>query len=332
MRARVVVAGSILVGAQVEITALAGSTLEFVAVPLSRKVDGPAVGATVGALDGGASTVVLSDVGDDADGRACVDRLAWLGADTSHISVHPGEATGARLTCYRDEGEPLHIAVPAGVNTASAADLALPTGCQAGDALVVDAQSVPKARRLLDEAFHADLQVIADLRPFPRFGVAVGGRPALEVADLARIDVIVVDLEGAALLAESGAVAGAVVIVDGAQGASWNGDLRGLQAALRAGGERFDRFEPLDLVDPWPQHVFCGRLAAALADGADRQDALDAALLAWWRHARPGHPWFPGQRIDGEARNLLDGAWRGYDDRSSRRRRHSDAGVDPGRP
>ena len=187
MRARVVVAGSILVGAQVEITALAGSTLEFVAVPLSRKVDGPAVGATVGALDGGASTVVLSDVGDDADGRACVDRLAWLGADTSHISVHPGEATGARLTCYRDEGEPLHITVPAGVNTASAADLALPTGCQAGDALVVDAQSVPKARRLLDEAFHADLQVIADLRPFPRFGVAVGGRPALEVADLARI-------------------------------------------------------------------------------------------------------------------------------------------------
>lgn len=332
MSARVVVAGGILVGAQVDVTALAGSTLEFVAAPMSRKVEGPAVGATVGALDGGASTVVLGDVGDDPDGRACVDRLAALGADTTHISVQRGEATGARLTCYHDGGEPLHVTVPTGLNTGQRDERSLPAGCQAGDALVVDALSLPRARRLLDEAYHADLQVIADLRPFPRFGVDVVGLGTLDVPDLTRIDVIVVDLEGAALLAESGALAGAVVVIDGAQGASWNGDLRGLQAALRAGGERFDRFEPLDLVNPWPQHVFCGRLAAALADGADRQEALDAALLAWWRHARPGRPRFPGQGIGGEVRDLLDGAWRDDDASPARRRRYADYGLDPGRP
>lgn len=279
----------------------------------------------LGVVEGGARPAVrvtlLAGVGDDEPGRRCSRLLADSGVDIAHISVRYSVATGMLLSVPRD-GATLRVTVPCGaglgvgpgaggrpgaglesglksglessLESSLAAGLAAVASCRPGDALLVHSLTLPAVTDLVDAAYERDVQLVADLSPFPRVGVdgeVVGG---VDPAVLARFDVAVVDPEGAGLLAESGALPGSVLALGslgGALGASWDDLVRELPQALEAAGEPYDRWERPDLDAPWPRHAFCGALAGALAAGADRPEALDAALVAWWRErggAGPG--------------------------------------------
>lgn len=89
-----------------------------------------------------------------------------------------------------------------------------------------------------------------------------------DVAALA--DPLVVNEHEALLLADSGVMPGSVLVTFGAAGCQWD-------------GERFDAMPvpAAEVVDTTGAgDAFCGALAAALADGADRVEAVRRAALA----------------------------------------------------
>lgn len=331
----VIVVGDVLIGRDVEVGAVGGARPDHLARVGAAWLDGPGAAGAAGALDGGARTVLVAHVGDDPEGALCRDRLAAAGCDVTHIGVQSGWATGLQLTCRPvpgacDDPEPLCVTVPSAPRPGAASPpsdrpadrldvTAILNGCRAGDSLVVDSLSLPHVGDLIEAAYHADLQLIADLRPFPAVGADSAVGRGVDPALLARVDVALVDPEGAGLLAESGALVGSMLALAGRHGASWGGLVRELPQALHAAGARFDRWEALDDRSPWAHHAFCGRLAAELADGQDRPEALEAALATWWRHARSADSAFAGRRLSPPA------AWR-------RRRGDGHPHNAPGRP
>lgn len=323
----VVVAGDVLVGHEVRLDALGGARPEYVALAGAGRLAGAGSAASLGALTGadvrsalgvveGAAAAtalrvaLLAGVGDDEPGRSCSRLLTDSGVDIAHISVRDSASTGVALSVPRDDST-LRVTVPCvGPDGAPGRDresaLAAVASCRPGDALLVHSLALPAAADLVDAAYERDLQLVADLSPFPRVGVdgeVVGG---VDPALLARFDVAVVDPEGAGLLAESGALPGSVLALGslgGALGASWDDLVRELPQALEAAGEPYDRWERPDLDAPWPRHAFCGALAGALAAGADRPEALDAALVAWWRE-RGGGPGLADSAPGDDARGV----------------------------
>ena len=322
----VVVAGDVLVGHEVRLDALGGARPEYVALAGAGRLAGAGSAASLGALtgadvrsalgvvEGEAGPAVrarlLAAVGDDEPGRRCARLLTDSGVDIAHISVRNSASTGVALSVPRDDST-LRVTVPCvGPDGAPGRDresaLAAVASCRPGDALLVHSLTLPAAADLVDAAYERDLQLVADLSPFPRVGVdgeVVGG---VDPALLARFDVAVVDPEGAGLLAESGALPGSVLALGslgGALGASWDDLVRELPQALDAAGEPYDRWERPDLDAPWPRHAFCGALAGALAAGADRPEALDAALVAWGRE-RGGGPGLADSAPGDDARGV----------------------------
>lgn len=302
----VVVAGSILTVRRVLASRAGTGAPDWLArVHAGGEVGGAGPAAALAARDAGARPVLLGRVGDDEAGRLCVQTLSDLGVDTAHMCVQSGRSTdveievisdapGADASCWitvdqSDLGsgrwEP---PVPADDIVAS---------CRPGDALVVDALTMPHVTPLLERAYDADLQIVADLRPFPHLSSSPYGGGGLDPESLRRVDVAVVDLAGAGVVAESGVMPASLVTLAaahrGSGGASWDGEFVQLREALAAADAAASDRDPdsdpdpdpdLDYDEtPWARHTFCGALAAALADGEDRREALAVALLAWWR-------------------------------------------------
>lgn len=289
----VLVAGGVLVGRTAHLSAQAGAGREYLVRAGDAWLDGPGSAAALGARDGGARSVLLADVGDDPQGSLCRQVLDGRGVDTSGVTVRQGWATGTLfevLTLSGQDDDDIRVTLPAADRVARlGGPRALPWDVAAGilastrpgDCLLIDSLTLADSGYLVAAAVERDLQVVADLRPFPQLAAGDG----VDSGVLERVDVAVVDPPGAGLLAESGALVGSVLALGGAHGASWDGQVRLLEPALAARGVRYDRWAPVDPLSPWAHHAFCGRLAAELARGRDREEALDAALATWWQHA-----------------------------------------------
>ncbi|GAB94115.1 sugar/nucleoside kinase (ribokinase family) [Kineosphaera limosa] len=301
-RARtVVVAGAVLVGRLLEVTALGGVPAQYLAAPIYTWVDGAGAAAAVGVRAGRAQVVLAADVGDDEEGRACLERLTAAGIDTTHLRVRTGVATGALSYCLLPSGpqEPVAVTTPPADRTgglyvpdrdsydrlATEEVAALLARTRPGDCLLLDGFTLAREPELIEAALEADLQLVADLRPLPPFAAGSTSASGVQPQLFERIDVAVVDTEGAGMLAESGAMFGSTLVLDGGYGASWDGALRSVPEAVAAAGGQYDRWATVDATSAWAQHAFCGRLAAELAHGRDREEALDAALLTWWQQA-----------------------------------------------
>lgn len=253
----------------------------------------------------GVRTVVSTLIGDDADGAWCQRAFDGANIDVGAIVSAHGPTTQRILRCSPNAQQPIderlledpsveaypepveelvifpgvtpldpHHLRSAAVATWQDRGLMALSTCHPGDVLLIDGLVLAACPGLLEAAFEADLQIVGDLRPFPALGPGLGTL-------IDRLDVAVVDPDGAGLLADSATMPISTLVLAGAGGACW------------------DDLEQQPPLDPWApavilsspenaHHAFCGALAAALAAGADRPEALDAALSVWANAAARG--------------------------------------------
>lgn len=209
----------------------------------------------------GADVAMLARVGDDGPGRSYVERLRRLGIDTSEVSTSPGAPTGTAYITVDEEGENAIIVV-AGANGEHDESLVAAAGrLGAGDVLLcsleVDLDTVAAACRA---AAAAGATVVVNLAPYA----------ALPPDVVALADPVVVNESEMRELADSDLVPGSLLVTFGAAGARWGVDgVDGIPVAKRDLGDTVGAGD-----------AFCGALAAALASGADRRQALEAANAA----------------------------------------------------
>ncbi|WP_226345689.1 hypothetical protein [Agilicoccus flavus] len=169
-----------------------------------------------------------------------------------------------------------------------------------GDALLLDGGALGRLPDVVEAAWEADVQVVADLSALPWPG---GGRHG-DLRALGRVDVAVVEPRVAARLADVADAAPASVLLVTDDRTSWDGEVTPAppvvagRAAAAEGSARDPLAEHDDRVAAARRHAaFAAGLAAALADGADRDEALRAAWAV--RAAVPAGRRVPALLLDG---------------------------------
>jgi ribokinase len=258
---RVVVVGSLNVDlvTRVERHPRPGETV--IGTGFERLAGGKGANQAVAAAAAGATVVMAGAVGSDDAGSAYVTRLSALGVDTAAIRVAAGCPTGHALIAVDDAGEN-SIVVIAGANAAVAvADLRVLGTVGPGDIVLLQLEiPLEVVTAAVRRASARGAKVILNLSPYA----------AVPPDVVALADAVVVNEHEAALLADSEAVPASVVVTFGPAGAAWDGD--------RLTGPVVDQAEVLDTTGAGD--AFCGALSAALVAGADRREALQAALAA----------------------------------------------------
>ena len=240
--------------------------------PVELRFGGKGGNQAVAAARAGAAVRMLGRVGDDEDGRAYRDRLGRFGIDVHGVRVDPGAPTGRAAIAVDAAGENTIIVSP-GANAAVGMDeLAALDDLRRGDVLLLQLEIDPS---VVEEAV--------------RRAVAVGARPVVNLAPFAPVAGEVLDLADPVVANESEAAALAalghrppeLLVTRGAAGSAWGG-LAEPAAPVEA------------VVDTTGAgDTYCGALAAALADGADRRTAMReasaaAAASVGWIGAQPG--------------------------------------------
>jgi ribokinase len=258
---RVVVVGSLNIDlvTHVERHPKPGETV--VGTGLQRLAGGKGANQAVAASAAGADVVMVGAVGADEAGSAYVARLSALGVDVSPIRAAPDVATGHALITVDDAGEN-SIVVVAGANAAVALeDLQVLGSVGPGDVVLLQLEvPLEVVTAAVRRACARGARVVLNLAPFT----------ALAPDVLALADPLVVNEHEALLLADSEAMPASLVVTFGAAGAAWDGD--------QMTGPVVEQPEVLDTTGAGD--AFCGALSAALADGADRHEALQKALAA----------------------------------------------------
>lgn len=241
-----------------------------------RSVGGRGVNQALAARVAGADVVMVGSVGDDDLGRACTDHLDTRGVRT-RLTVVQGEATGQTWVLDGSNEGLVKVILP-GANGSF----------QALEAL-----------EALDWVTESDVVIVSSELPLPLVVAAVVGADArgarivvscapyadlpTEVVDLA--DPLVVNEQGAAALADGQMLPRSLVVTFGPAGSTWDGE-RAYAAVLP---------ESAVVDSTGAGDAFCGTLAAALADGADRQTALLRANRAGAACVQRLGPWVGGR-------------------------------------
>lgn len=221
-----------------------------------------AAGARVEQVQGVAVELVAR-VGTDDAGTWCLSELIGRGVDVSGV-VRDG-VTGEQLYLQTSTGRGEHVLIPGAVDTSGIASAL--QRCSPGDVFVVDGVTASRHPRVVEDAYHQDMQVVLDLAPV---------LPGVLTAELEQwVDVVVVDPAGAGCLADSATTPSSVAVYGGPHGCWWD-ELR--VPALAGDGRSAVTWDP-------GVHDFSGALAVGLASGLDRPDALAlaAAAGAGWR-------------------------------------------------
>jgi ribokinase len=256
---RVVVLGSLNVDlvAMVDRHPRPGETV-LASSGIRRLAGGKGANQAVAAAAAGADVVLVGAVGDDDAGHAYLARLARRGVDVSRVRVVAGQATGQAWITVEDGSSENMIVVVPGANE-HLGELDLPLG--PGDVLLMQLE-VPMGAvsQAAERAAARGARVVVNAAPY-----------AALPPDVAMVaDPAVVNEHEALLLADSDAVPRSVLVTFGAAGCSWD-------------GERFEAVPvPADEVrdTTGAGDAFCGALAAALAEGADRGAAVRRASEA----------------------------------------------------
>lgn len=267
MAGKVLVVGSLNVDTIAAVSALPRPGETVIADWSAVQAGGKGANQAVAARAAGAEVALVGAVGADDHGRAYLARLIALGIDVGGVRVDPELPTGqAVVTSATESGGENTIVVLPGANgwswtwpdhVGAALDR-----CAPGDVVLVQLEiPVPVVEWVVTAASERDLQVVLNLSPY----ADLAGQP------LTMVDVVVVNEVEALTLADRGVAAPqSIVVTLGASGACWDG--------LRRTGPRVPEHEVRDTVGAGD--AFCGTLAARLAQGYDRDEALDAALAA----------------------------------------------------
>ncbi len=228
---------------------------------LRRLAGGKGANQAVAAAAAGAEVAMVGCVGDDAGGAAYRSRLEARGIDVSGLRVVEGVPTGHALIAVSDDAENSIVVVPGANDLLDEREVATVDGLGAGDVLLVQLEVPrPVVCTAVRRAAGRGARVVLNTAPYA----------ALPADVVALADPVVANELEMAALAEAGAQPRSLLVTFGANGAAWDGVTT--PAVAVAAGEVLDTTGAGD--------AFCGALAAALARGADRDDALRAALAA----------------------------------------------------
>lgn len=258
---RVVVLGSLNLDLVAEVDRHPRPGETVLAGDLARYAGGKGANQAAAAAEAGAAVQLIGCVGDDDGGRRYVIRLQEKGVGVSGVRTVPGVATGQAWITVDPDGENAIVVVPGANARVSAEDLAGLGSLGEGDVLLLQLE-VP-------------LPVVAAAA---RWATAQGARVVINAAPYAALphdvvglaDPLVVNEHEALALADSDLLPASLLVTFGAEGSSWD-------------GERFEGVEVAaeQVVDTTGAgDAFCGALAAALADGADRAQAVHRASEA----------------------------------------------------
>jgi ribokinase len=228
---------------------------------LARFAGGKGANQAVAARLAGADVVMLGAVGDDDGGAAYRRRLAALGIDAGPVSVEPGAVTGHALITVDAAGENVIVVVPGANAAVTASHLSVLDEAGPGDVLLASMEvPVAAVAAAVRRATGAGARVVLNLAPYA----------ALPHDVVALADPVVVNEHEALALADAGQVPGSLLVTFGANGAAWDG--------IPAPAVGVPDGEVLDTTGAGD--AFCGALAAALARGLGRDEALAAAMEA----------------------------------------------------
>lgn len=225
--------------------------------PVQRFAGGKGGNQAVAAAAAGAQVALVGAVGQDEAGQAYLERLSSAGIDVSGVQEVPGASSGQAWVTVDPSGENAIVVIPGANDRVLAPEL----GVGPGDVLLVQLEiPLVTVARAVRSAHAAGARVVLNAAPYAAL--------PLDVAALA--DPLVVNEPEAMVLADSGIVPTSMLVTFGAAGCTWD-------------GQRFDavRVPAEEVVDTTGAgDAFCGALAAALAEGADRAEAVSRAALA----------------------------------------------------
>ncbi len=219
---------------------------------------GKGANQAVAAALAGAPTVLVGKVGDDETGGAYLERLAAYGVDVSRMDTTPEAPTGSAIIYIDGDGDNMIVVAPGANAKLSEADLYKINDLTQDDILLMPLESPHKVVFAAAAAAHeAGARVILNLAPYAD----------VPAETLEQCDPVVVNEHEAALLEDSGAVAESLLVTLGPLGAKW--------------GEVYAPAEQVSVVDTTGAgDCYCGTLAARLALGDGREDAMRAASAA----------------------------------------------------
>ncbi|HEX6054496.1 MAG TPA: ribokinase [Intrasporangium sp.] len=207
----------------------------------------------------GADVVMVGRVGADDAGTAYLERLRRHGIRTEAPAFDDAPTGTAFITV--DEAAENTIVVVAGANEWVEDASVKAAGLGRGDVLLcsleVPTDLVARAAHLADLA---GARVVINLAPYASLPHDV----------IAMADPVIVNEEEMRQLADSDLIPTSLLVTFGAAGARWDGE--------EVSGIRLDESDVVDTVGAGD--AFCGALAAALAAGATREEALEAANRA----------------------------------------------------
>lgn len=228
---------------------------------LERLAGGKGANQAMAAAAAGADVLMIGAVGDDDAGRAYVERLHDAGIDTSAITVLDDVPTGTALIVVGEGAENTIVVVPGANSRVSDTALTVVDAMTPEDVLLVQLEiPLETVAEACARAAARDVRVVLNIAPYADLPAEV-----IEVADP-----LVANEHEAQLLGQTGTRPRSRLVTLGAHGAVWD-DL-GLPAVEVPDDEVLDTTGAGD--------AFCGALAAALARGEGREQALQAALEA----------------------------------------------------
>ena len=186
---------------------------------------------------------------------------ARCGIDVSGVRIVRGRADRHALITVVDDGENSIVVIPGANDLLDEREVAAVDALGPGDVLLVQLE-VPRAVVCTRGAPRG--------RPGARVVLNTAPYAALPPDVVALADPVVANEHEMAALAEAGAEPRSLLVTFGANGAAWDG--------VTAPAHEVAAAEVVDTTGAGD--AFCGALAASLAGGADREQALDAALAA----------------------------------------------------
>lgn len=237
-----------------------------------RFAGGKGANQAAAARRAGAAVAMIGAVGADEPGAAYRRRLEALGVDTAAVA-EAHAPTGIALITVDEAGENTIVVVPGANAAVGAQAVAAAAALAPGDVLLcsleVPLDVVAQAARAADAA---GARVVLNLAPYA----------ALPHDVVALADPVVANESEMRLLADSDLIPSSLLVTFGAAGATWDGE--------EVGGIPLPSEKVVDTVGAGD--AFCGSLAAALAAGMSRREALVAANAAGaaavqWAGAQP---------------------------------------------
>lgn len=259
---RVIVVGSLNVDLVTSVEAHPRPGETVIGSGLDRYAGGKGANQAMAAARAGSVQVLMvGRVGADEGGSLYRRRLERAAVDVSGVIVDDSEPTGHALIVVDEDGENTIVVVPGANGRMSEADLAPVRACGPGDVVLLQLEiPLPVVSAAVRVAHERGARVVVNVAPFASLPPDV----------VALADPLVANEHEAAALADAGGVPASLLVTFGAHGASWDG--------VEYAAHTVPTHRVRDTTGAGD--AFCGALAAALASGADRAVAMEAALAA----------------------------------------------------